>query len=60
MSNQAWKNFKQNMKDKRMGKGRKKERSAFLKSGELVVSVSVREGTKVLASRTKRVCFFPV
>lgn len=37
MSNQAWKNFKQNMKDKRMGKGRKKERSAFLKSGELVV-----------------------
>ena len=37
MSNQAWKNFKQNMKDKRMAKGRKKERSAVLKSGELVV-----------------------
>ena len=37
MSNQAWKNFTQNMKDTRMGKGREKERSAFLKSGELVV-----------------------
>ena len=36
MSNQAWKNFKKNMKDKRVTKGKRKER-CVLNSGELVV-----------------------
>ena len=36
MSNQAWKNFKQTMKEKRLTKGKKKER-CVLNSGELVV-----------------------